>query len=540
MGIDPRRWLQATAATICLLSTPASLNGQVTASITPAALAIQTATRTPLPAAILNAALTDSRPEMRLTAARIVGVTHALALAPRLTEALQQEQDVNTAVEQIRSLLLLRSPESMAAAFEYARQKEGQPLQMVASWLARTAPGELADQLPAFAGLTQPGEVLTVASKHWPAERQRLLRAWLYEIPAHWPRLLPSLLHADTLESDVAVVLEALRAADEGTREATVWSIVGRIADKLQVPEAVIDAVADLGVSTARPPTWEVLGRELVARSQRKAATPDRAEALATLAASHPGDIGSLHEFPALTDAERNALRARLGKDFRKRVLAIGPSGLELSDTPMMRAAPALYPGFLKTLLSESGCEWSRNQRYAAAQVTYTADGRPSRAELAEMSEGCRQALAGLVQVTIANESYRVDEGTKEWLVLFLHESAFACADVAEPDESRDESAIRSITPPRRTKMVRPTFPTAQTAATGSGSLVVEGTLSRTGCPYAVAVPRTSGTYAFKDSRTAFALAALEAVLQWRYEPARIDDVPTSVSLSITVVFNPR
>lgn len=541
MVVTTRGRLLAVFVAMGVQGAAASMYSQSAGPLTPGALAIQAATRGPLPDTVLRAALVDTRPEMRLTAARIVGVTHAVAFTANLVEALQQETEIDTAVEQMRSLLLLRTRESVAAAESYARRAQGKPLHAVASWLARTAPAEFADRLADFASLDRPGTVLDMASRHWPAERQALIRTWLSRVPAHWPHLLPHLIRMDTAEADLPVVLEALRAADDRTREATVWFVVSRMADKVAVPNALLEAVATYdAVAPGSLPTWEMVGRELVARWHRKADTPDRAAYFASHPPSHPRDIRSLYGIGVLTGAETDVLRRRLGDDFRERPLPIRPGAPAWSSTPMMRTSPALYPGFLGSLLSASQCAPAANQAYVAVNLTYSADGRPTRADLEPTSQGCRAALAGLVQVTIADDTYPVRDGTTEWMVLLLEPDAVACADAADAPEERDPSTIRSFAAPRRTKTVQPSFPKAEAAARASGSVVVEGILSRTGCLRTAAVPRSTGTYTFRDTRTVFALAALRAVVQWRFEPARIDDVPTPVTLSVTVNFTPR
>jgi hypothetical protein len=101
--------LRASCTTALALTTSVLLPAQITpvVSLTPGHLAVMAGQSSPTLAATLGAALVDARPEMRLTAARVVGVRGDGALTAGLQEALNRETHDGAKREQQRALDLL-------------------------------------------------------------------------------------------------------------------------------------------------------------------------------------------------------------------------------------------------------------------------------------------------------------------------------------------------------------------------------------------------------------------------------------------------
>lgn len=129
---------------------------------------------------------------------------------------------------------------------------------------------------------------------------------------------------------------------------------------------------------------------------------------------------------------------------------------------------------------------------------------------------------------------------------------AVACPSVAEGDwlvaavtvieqrrldaQSAEVGSIRKMSDPgveepKLVKRVDPVYPEGARKALLSGQVVLEVVLDRQGIPHAPTVAEMT------EGCEELAAAAVEAVLQWRYEPARLDGAPVPVYFSVTVQF---
>jgi len=163
---------------------------------------------------------------------------------------------------------------------------------------------------------------------------------------------------------------------------------------------------------------------------------------------------------------------------------------------------------------------------------------------------GSDDAHKVLLSLTSADGTEPLAEA--ELLVRTDRTVAVACPSVAEGDwlvaavtliEQRQvdaqDSAVGSIrkidTPrleePRLLKRVDPVYPEGARKTLVAGRVVLEVVLDRYGVPHApIVVEMTEGC-------EELAAAAVEAVLQWRYEPARLDGSPVPVYFSVNVSF---
>lgn len=100
-------------AVVCAVVVAGSLSMRAVAqteprpALTPGALVILAVDRAPALRDALLLALTDARPEMRITASRIIAVQGRVAFGPEVTQALERESDVAARSEYQRTLRVL-------------------------------------------------------------------------------------------------------------------------------------------------------------------------------------------------------------------------------------------------------------------------------------------------------------------------------------------------------------------------------------------------------------------------------------------------
>jgi len=85
------------------------------------------------------------------------------------------------------------------------------------------------------------------------------------------------------------------------------------------------------------------------------------------------------------------------------------------------------------------------------------------------------------------------------------------------------------IKEPRKTRNVAPRYPDSAKADRVSGVVVLEATISVTGCIRELRV--VSGVDLRLD------LSALRAVAAWQYTPTLLDGIPTPVIMTVTINF---
>jgi TonB family protein len=88
----------------------------------------------------------------------------------------------------------------------------------------------------------------------------------------------------------------------------------------------------------------------------------------------------------------------------------------------------------------------------------------------------------------------------------------------------------RDVTAPRLVHRVEPKYPEFARRARMSGVVIVEGVISARGEVESARIVKSTTETILNES-------ALEAVRQWRYEPARFRGQPVRVYLTITVTF---
>lgn len=494
----------------------------------------------------LRAHLAHEDPVIRAVAARIAGVAKVSGLAPAVGAALERERDQSAAAEQVRALLFFDTAGSREPAERHFAAAGTPAIHAYVESLSRSRPERLADRMEELLRMLPPTEAtdfkspVAVAILQHPGVRERLLRAWLRAAPHRAWRGLLERLWSLAAPVDVTVLREALTSEDPSIRQETVWAVVASLSLELPIAAAALDAtLLPEAASTAQNShavTWEVFGRELVARRHRKASTPDRAGLVKTEAARHHQDASVLWGLEELTRDERAALRDALGDRLPNKDVVRHEklSDKERGRQPRMRTAPLPWPRFLVSLLDASRCKVSNSPRFAAIGIEYRPDGRPARAQAdsSGLPAECESALAALSRMTVAGADYPVEEGTLQWVVLPIHREFVTCASAAAaetpvPRPLDHPSALP--TSPRKIRDVRPVYPAGALQARQQGVVVLDSTISTAGCITSVQVIRS--TVPMLD------FAALRAVTEWRFTPTLVDGRPVPVIMTVTVNF---
>lgn len=511
--------------------------------MTPGGLALAAVKPSPSFLQSLRSALSEPRPEMRLVGARIISVANVDALTEDVAAALAREQDELVAAEQLRALLLLNTSRSLALAEGYVPGATVPPTIVFTRWLARTDPERLIERLPVLTSRLAPADrelvfsdALLLALAYRPNLRAQTLQRVLAEAGPAWQWVLPYLFEPSRPATDNDLLVEALASTHDEVRERTVWNVVARLgkdAEK-QVGKRVLDAALPRPADTADRPTWEAFGRELVARFRLKRETPDRLALFASTGPAHMKDMLSLRDSPVLRPSETDALRALLGSRFSVDRKPGGstetPKRKPRSDT--MRTAPFLAEGFYADLAASAGCVAPARGAVFPLILTFDTTGRPSKATISGTPDtNCRAAMAGLAQVTIADDGEVRKTDQRDW-VLFPVGAVSGCTDtrpdVVKPLDGHEDADFS----PQLLQSAQPLYTTAALRGGVQGTVFADGTITRGGCVRDINVRNALDN--------GLEIEAILALLQWDFSPAVIDGQSTSVRAKFEMRFRIR
>lgn len=487
---------------------------------------------------LLGDVMTHPAPGMRAVAARIAGVGQHTAFAGHLVAALDRETDRYVAAEQVRALSLLGTPEA-AAAVDAHLPSAGQPALMAyALWLGRMQPARLIEQLPHLVARLGREDVrhlvpaVVMATYQHPAQREPLLRAWLYAAPPDAWRNALATLGAQEGAPNVSVLQEALSSANDDVRRHTVWAVVRWLTARQRVPDALLDAARSSSAQDSTL-TWEALGREMVGRyRQRNALRTDRSAFLRASLADQRSYATALRDLPVLTAAERRVVEDVAGPPPFQ--LAASPQSREAGRHAVLqrlRTVESVWPGFLQNLLAETECELTAEDwRYGTLRLTYDVSGRPidARVDRTELPPACVRALGAIAVVELADPDSPVAAKDQQVLMLFPSSSFVSCADGPRWERGGPVNVSDLISEPRRISGPVPRFPRVLVGT--QGTVFMAGVIDGNGCV------RSAGV--LRGTSTAFDLEALRTVVQWRYEPARLNGVVVPVDLVARIDFN--
>lgn len=499
---------------------------------------------------ILTRALVDGRPLVRAVAARVVNVAGRRDLLDAVLGALGRETDAAAASELLRAAFACGvSPSADTSLIEAAARTDALPTAALGLGYTRRVaglvhlgtlrthdPGGLAATTLLAAATRDGTEMVNPAAV-------ALLQA---QDPVAWAQLL------DASEEPGApapgLLAAALGSPVPALRAVTYWNLAERLADEAEIPDEVMSALdttpeaqgslADLEAAYA----FEVLAR-LRKRAGPAADWGARLAAARGFRVSHPTRLHhKLGERSPILPTELKSLGVAETRRPRRR--STGPIPIPepdrgFADKPPFRFVTDLPAGTLRDLLSVSDCR--PGDEAAISEVEYGPDGRPRQVNVAHLPvTGCGRALLAAMALSLRSGG-KLGSGqgplrglsgpaaSKVTFVLRLDKDALACADASPVLPPREGTVARKITEPRKVKNVAPVYPPALLGRGVHGLVVLQASIGTSGCiqelrPLSAPDP-------------GLARAAIDAVSRWRYSPARFDETPVPVHMTVTVNF---
>jgi protein TonB len=137
-----------------------------------------------------------------------------------------------------------------------------------------------------------------------------------------------------------------------------------------------------------------------------------------------------------------------------------------------------------------------------------------------------------LARLAVAQPNVRIVDTDSQWLFIDMDKSSIACADgdATTPPPGREHRIGDGVlTPPHKIKDVRPVYPPSMQRAGIQGVVIIEATISKTGC--------VTGGEVLRSVELPLDLAAMKAVSGWRFEPTVLNGSPVPVVMTVTVSF---
>lgn len=475
--------------------------------------------------AVLREALVDPNPGVRFIAARVTAAGAHIEMLGSIIGALLREQDQHTGSELIRAALHLGGERDLALIDGQVKRLGGQAAVAKAEWLARVRPVQFLETLPRFAGeetaeVASLAAMVAMAQVQHPELRAALLDAWMRVAPRYgWRDLLDIRYGAPAaIERATDLLKNALASNRPLVREETVWFLVSALSGRRKVPRALLDAAV-----AADPPDasdWERFGRELIARRHTKARTPDRSALLATEDPRRRIAV-AIEGLPELLDTERAAV-ARL---VQSRSQFLEPDWH--ASPPATRTVSLPVPGLVPATFEAAGCTGA--EEMGQAVLSYWPDGRPVHIRLAagKLPPPCVKALSALARLSVADLGYPVTKNMQTVVVPF-HQAYIDChRQSSQASWSRPAESPAVVTTPRLIREVKPNYTREAVRERIEGVVVLTARVNERGCVETAEVVR---------SLPHLDAAAIWAVTQWLFEPARAhgDPVPSRVSIELT------
>lgn len=486
-------------------------------------------------------ALASPDARIRLLAARLLRQNRPSSAADPLRRALSTEIDILAAREEARTLLEIGAPESAGVVIAAAaRLKDDGLMEVLGRTQGARAVREF-DRVKTSCGRRSAATLIGAAVAR--------------------DRSVLSTLPAQVLEDDVAMEAALSSAVAQrvaippqwlttilprggvDVRTLAWWSIaVG--ADTSQLASAApLPAVND----SDGDPSEGRLGRALALRALGRRVDQDDIVALAAQAVKD----GHIPRVVLTAIAEGGIIRllAQQEAENLPPVLQVRRS-MPSTLTSDVNAAPAKYDtmrtpdglprGLIRDVLAVSGCKPKPRDGLGAALVRYSPTGRPAQMALLEsaLPVTCQDAVRALVLTSLLAEDNPAASNAVHVVLLPFEPGFDECAADASPNESPDGSkgpvtiGIGTVSPPTKTKDVRPVYPQTAIDRRVSGIVVLEAMISPQGC-----VNRARVLHSVEPQLDA---EAVRSVIQWRFTPTLLNGVPMPVIMTVSVQFTLR
>lgn len=480
---------------------------------------------------------------VRAVAARVAFTTQSKGQAPGLISAVAKEAHAQTAAEQVRALMGLLGKPGDDIVLRAVTRIGGPTAIAMAEALARTRPMDIAELLPTLVPLAEPralGAALATACAQYPSFAGEILQAtlaakspWLFETAI-------SSLREAARPVPPAALMQALKSTQPRHRSAVIWHLFFAAAAGDAIPDDVAAAAAgepSAAGTKAGDLTWDAYGRELLARF--RGARPTDADWAGLM--SLPANVNAARSLPIeayarMTNAELKAIGAvrgdrdagalrRSGRDAKRTDQEIE------SRTQVMRTLPVFAKGLIADLLAVNDCRPPSDNHFAAGNVTYRPDGRAQSIGLIQsaMSKGCQSFVRGMMVLTIASIDHPVATDLADYVLLPFERKFLACADDPFPPVRPAELDV-TYEPPRDGRVPGPIWPdAARRVITDGGVVRLRASLSHTGC--------VTGAETIRSVHPLFDLAAIQAMIQGRFTPAKINGTAVDSFVHMSMQF---
>lgn len=491
-----------------------------------------------------RAALAHENPQVRAAAARLLQASATVSAVADLRSALSIENDEGAAIEQAQALLALAGgagdlavlqvvrrlrPYRFALAIAEARGQQG--LKYLEEFRAlKISPTDMQSIVAALVA----GDRAALATIVGPALGAADENLWL---------AMMNIAHDEKLPLAAAQLELALSSPSPVIRDLAWWRIAIQAAEGGEVPSAALHPRSAVAPAT-RPELS--FGRELTARAL-KSAPVEWPEFLARVRVR--GDDFDLPEFAAkalqgplnrlLTAAERLALNMPVPPANLTATDSAGQSVGPTSRSPfsVIRTIGELPKGFVGDVLRLTGCKPGNGNHVGGAVVRFNERRALQKLEWVgnTASKACDAAARLLILASLLPAPRITQPGEPQLVLLPLHDSFLQCLDrsrepatpaVADTRGVRVNDRVRA---PTKIKEVRPVYPSSAQQAGRQGIVVLESTVSASGCVSRVQVLRSVSPD--------IDVAAVRSVTGWVFTPTVFQGLAVPVIMTVTVQF---
>ena len=506
----------------------------------------------------LAAALKSEDAAVRATAARVGAVTSAPCGCDALQAALASEKDLEASREEIRGVALL-CPDS--ASILVGR------LDVIPEALHAEVAFALARRLGPEAGALGLGVLRPALAR--PPDAERFFRIAARGRPETATDWLSTSANAGDAGAFRAIARNALRDG-AAPPAATLRAGLASPNDEIASAAAWLAALSFAGRPLVERSAWTssperaatedpdtLFGFDVLRRVAGGGPPPAAPWLPALRAGASTGldDVPPAHAvFGFLTAAEKAALATRrvspIGARALGRVRWVMRTGRGqdarpvVERLPLLRTVTDLPRGAATGVAKITRCSLARAS-FALADVTFRPIGTPEGVKLRFLTgdSACRRTALALFALSIPPGDYLPPAGSAETLAVVFDADALAATD-EEPVGTPDARAVgpgTGVKEPKETRRLKPEYPEALRRLHMGGAALLTARIDREGRVKDVRVVEPAGTLAtVARDGTSLDVEAVRSLVQWRYEPARVDGVAVPVLLSVTVSWSTR
>lgn len=496
----------------------------------------------------LQAALSDPRPSVRAAAVRVINVSGVGPLVPAVAAALAVENDPMAAFEMIRFLASIRHPDGDADAIG-ATRRLGPPVHEA-----------LVDSL---------GRRGAAASAHIPTLRALGLDDFTWRMfyrlamngaqdgagplaaavlkegePKAWQMVLEAMRQVSA-ELDGGLAVAGVRSQQVSIRTETYWHLALTLDPARPADPTVASALDEAPEArTEANDKTAAVAFEVLSRRRGRAAHPLAASMMAlgsALRETMPREaLAGEGVLKVFDKDERKALGIVFFDDEKaldeKRVVLARRRNRDGATWSVVETPRGFPTGYVADLVQAAGCDFKGWGGLLSGEVSYGPDGRPRNVGIVPRgaSKPCLEATRALLVSALAPLGVPSRAGEKALLLVPDRPEFMKCLDEASnvpPRRLGDRSDGRTpsgvIQEPRKIRDVQPHYPEAARLARVQGVVIVEATITSSGC--------VQGISLLRGLQTHMDLEAIRAVSGWAYDPVLLDGQPVPVLMTVAV-----